>query len=323
MSICIEFFRHCCPTDAASVSSKDHSLFYHLSTFLAILRNCDVARSKKFKDQLCAIYDLVRDLLLHPHAWVRLICCQIFGVLFSAYQPSEIASDDTGAGYFNNADDADKKLKMLSHCFCDQLEPDDALSEELTQQVVKNLTFVVKVFDARDKTPGAPVHPHVLKILKRMNAIAKSEQAGAPRETRKRSAVLKFCATVALSLKSPERVLRLLLDPVYRGVSASATHGQNEPRSVEDLRSLAAEVQEVIKGKVDVDAFARAYLHVTKKIAHKRKERKQDKALQLVADPQKAAAHKIRKQERTKQQRKRKLAKLRPEYALSQKRKRT
>ena len=32
----------------------------------------------------------VESLLLHPHAWVRLSSCQLFGHLFAAYQPGDL-----------------------------------------------------------------------------------------------------------------------------------------------------------------------------------------------------------------------------------------
>ena len=32
----------------------------------------------------------MESLLLHPHAWVRLSSCQLFGHLFAAYQPGDL-----------------------------------------------------------------------------------------------------------------------------------------------------------------------------------------------------------------------------------------
>ena len=42
--------------------------------------------------------EVVQLLLLHPHAWVRLSSCRLFGLLFASYNPEEVASPSTSSG---------------------------------------------------------------------------------------------------------------------------------------------------------------------------------------------------------------------------------
>lgn len=69
------------------------------------------------------------------------------------------------------------------------------------------------------------------------------------------------------------------------------------------------------------DAFTVAYATAGKRIVGFRQERKRKKAVELVAEPAKAALAKIRRQQQKKLQRKRKIATFRPEYGHRIKRK--
>ena len=50
----------------------------------------------------------VQCLLLHPHTWVRLAAGRLFGLLFAAYKPEELASQGQ-----EGAKKRGKKLKKL------------------------------------------------------------------------------------------------------------------------------------------------------------------------------------------------------------------
>nr|CAB3267577.1 small subunit processome component 20 homolog [Phallusia mammillata] len=306
--------------DSEDVSQKshDHSLFFHLSAFLSIIRNCDVINSNELFEQLDPIFERVTKLLAYSHDWVRLVCCQILGCYFSNFTP-ESFSTSRGETIPFFGQDLETMLGELCQHFYMQLKA-DILADQLAEQVVKNLLFVLRVLDSIHEQPAeGVVHPTLLKLMKQLLFITKFEQSDRPKETMKRTAVLKLCAALCLNLPNPDRVLKLLLEPVYRGMNASATHSNNEIESVTTLRHLAAQVLDVIKSKIDSETFSKTYLAVTRKITHKRRERKREKAVQLVADPRKAAAFKLRKQERTKNQRKRKIANMRPEYGIANK----
>ena len=73
-----------------------------------------------------------------------------------------------------------------------------------------------------------------------------------------------------------------------------------------DLKALAQETLELIQSRVGVTAYAQAYSKVREVVQEKRRERKYKRSIQQVADPEKAAVKKMRKNERKKVVRKKK-----------------
>ncbi|XP_076826155.1 small subunit processome component 20 homolog isoform X2 [Clavelina lepadiformis] len=303
-----------------NLKAKDHALFHHLSAFLSIVKHCAVLTEGKWQNELSQIFQAVQTLLTHPHDWIRFICAQIMGSLFASCDPAEIIQ--TKGTYLTI--DLESTMFDLAKCFCNQLRFNQ-LKEQHAEQIIKNILYICRVLDLKhqhkvghhDDQEKVVVHRTILFILRQLLIISKNEQTLNPKDTTKRMTVLKFIAAFSLNIKYPERMLNLLLNPVYRGINASATHGSNEIQSITDLKSLSSEVLEIIKQKFASDIFARAYLKVSQTISHKQRKRKREKAVQLVANPVKAAAAKIRKHERTKQQRKRKIATMRPEYGAA------
>ena len=111
------------------LKTGDHLLFTTLSTLSKILQECDVIRSPDFSSELKEIWSellittlspplplpplsplslppslpplyghaylltvCVHSLLLHPHAWVRLLSSRILGHLFAAFSPDEFVT---------------------------------------------------------------------------------------------------------------------------------------------------------------------------------------------------------------------------------------
>uniref|UniRef100_H2Z902 Uncharacterized protein n=1 Tax=Ciona savignyi TaxID=51511 RepID=H2Z902_CIOSA len=262
-----------------------HALFFHLTALLRLLQHCGLSRGEKHQATLSGMLENVETLLSHPHAWVRLVCDQILGCVFSAWQPGELVAQKGYNFYLTTA--LEGKFESLTKKLFAQFEC-EILGDQLAEQLVKDLLFVVRVLQEAKASEGSvELHSEVVWLLRQLQRVTKLEQSNNPKVTAKRSAALKFSA--AFSITFPQNPHWL-------------------------LRELAAEVLEVVKQNSESEKFSSVYLKVVKKINHKKKERKRERDVQLVADPRKAAAFKLRKQDRTKQQRKRKIANLRPEY---------
>ena len=304
------------------VKSTDQSLFYLLSAFLSILKKCKITRSTKLFDPLSPLFDLVESLLSHAHEWVQLICTQIFGCVFSEWDPMEVAPDSGIPSSWFVPEDLEEKLLKLSGEFCEHMKS-KGITDKLAEQVIKNLLFLVRVLDNKyfrglspvDDQQSLPIHKGILQILRKARTIVVHEQTYSPRETIKRVAVLKFCAAFFLNVKNPERVLHIILDPLSRGINASLLSGTFQPPKIMKLRQLSQEVLEMIKSKVDSETFPQIYLKVTRIIARKQKARKDFRAQQVVRDPVKAAQRKIKNQQRKKLVQKRKVAEKKPYIA--------
>jgi len=115
-----------------------------------------------------SLWDAVKSLLLHRHAWVRLLSSRLFGTLFAyrkekrglcaAFRQSSSAAaaaslnedmedeDEEEHEAHNEAGESDyllipRQLFDLAQAFCNQLES-PYLTAEQGKQVVKNLFYV-------------------------------------------------------------------------------------------------------------------------------------------------------------------------------------
>nr|XP_002120920.1 small subunit processome component 20 homolog [Ciona intestinalis]XP_009860979.1 small subunit processome component 20 homolog [Ciona intestinalis] len=312
---CIE---HGMNDDDPNIQRKDHNLFFHMTAFLRILQHCGICRGEKWQATLQKILENVETLATHPHAWIRLVSDQILGTVFSQWQPEELVAHKGYNSYLTC--NLENKISALVKKLCSQFH-NEILGDHLAEQLIKDLLFLVRVLQAMEAQGGDLLHPDIIWLLRQLQNVTKSEQSNNPKVSAKRTATLKFCAAFSMTFKNNIHCLQFLLDMVHRCINASATHGEQEIEAVTKLQELATEVLEVIKQNSIFTDFTSVYLKVVKKINHKKMERKKERAVQLVSDPKKAALFKLRKQERTKEQRKRKIARLRPEYGLQKSKK--
>nr|XP_039257179.1 small subunit processome component 20 homolog [Styela clava] len=311
------------------VSNEDHFLFHLLSAFHSILRLCKLTLEQTWNEKVSLMLQKVETVLLHPHMWVRIIATQILGTVFSSWDPETLAtsSSDIKCCSYLTAD-VTTKLKTLSIIFSQQIQS-PVLDPNLTDQCIKNLLFIIRVqyiivknkktlvgmADSVDDTQNRknPIHHLFLQLSK----TAKLEAANNIKETSKRTAILKFFAAATMLLESIQEYLHIVLNPVYRECERRIVE---EDKNATALKTLANEVLEVVKSKVGSAVFTKAYAKVQKRVTSDRRERKRKRDVELVANPQKAAAAKVRRQIKKKDQRKRKIASIRPEYGAAKKR---
>ncbi|KAI9139232.1 armadillo-type protein [Paraphysoderma sedebokerense] len=116
--------------------------YYALNTILKILKHFPTIMHNSASD---AIWSNVQILLLHPHAWIRLLTSRLFGVYFNNIEPSTMAiaesvdCDRHKVTWLANSGE----LRKLAGRFCQQLSS-KFLSADLGGQVVKNLFFLGK-----------------------------------------------------------------------------------------------------------------------------------------------------------------------------------
>ncbi|KAI1301643.1 Small subunit processome component 20 -like protein [Halotydeus destructor] len=137
----------------------DHFIYQNLSTFSRLLRlKPTIVRSSRWAQHTNAVLDSVYSFyLLYPHAWVRLISVQLFGILFLNYSPQVLAKaimnqeqEKKEEGETNLTEPAEyllhdtkKKLSGLCKGFF-KLMQNIYQTADLGEQIVKNLAFVAK-----------------------------------------------------------------------------------------------------------------------------------------------------------------------------------
>ncbi|KAJ8314703.1 hypothetical protein KUTeg_006853 [Tegillarca granosa] len=304
----------------------DHLLYNTLNTLCKILQECNILRSSKWTENMNVIWEHIEKHLLHPHVWVRLVSAQLYGLLFMAWKPEDvIGSHDVQKQEYLQVGSY-KKIETLAVLFCSQLQS-QYLNEDLAGQVVKNIIFITKVAKCyhtsnklenerktendremeegnEESSDGQDWRRLSLPWLSRkMIREANHEAISTPKQTIKRSSIFKWMAAVSLDLGADilPTILHILLPCLQREIS-DQTNTQDST-----LKNLAQEVVEILKRIVGVEVFTKVYNEVQKSRAVRKGDRKRQRALEAVSNPDIAARRKIKKNLAKQEAKKRKL----------------
>ncbi|XP_033739688.1 small subunit processome component 20 homolog isoform X2 [Pecten maximus] len=290
--------------DESGEQDEDHLLFNILNLLLKVLRECNVVRTPKWQHQMDTIWDYTQKHLTHPHNWVRLAAAQMFGLLFASWQPQEIVTevdDDDEADYLR--DDMKNKMETLAVAFVQQLQS-QFLSEEMADQIIKNLIFISRV--AKLATESSPQSEDVTDpeetgskgkrlslpwLVRKMVREANHESINNNKVTIKRSSVFKWMAAVSLDLGAEllPSVAHIMIPPLQRETNDAS--GMTDPA----IKSLAQEVLDLLKKVLGVEQFTEVYASVQRKRMVVKESRKRQKAVEAVSNPEVAAKRKVKK----------------------------
>lgn len=286
----------------------DQYLFNLLSLFIKILTDVKILENRKYTEQVNDLLDQVRSYLNHEHQWVRLASCQLFGILFANSSIESLLKDKSS--YFNhNTNDKQignyLKIRDLIDDFGEQLRA-PVLENDLAEQIVKNLAFMSKILIYHElKNDGQnEVLKHDISIewlIKKIAREAKYELVNKPKETIKRTFIFKLFAAISIELGREK--LANYVQWIIPLLQRETEIDQND----ENLKHLAKEVLDLIKITIGVENFSLVYSKTNKKRVEHKEERKRKLAQLAVVDPQMAATKKIRKQQRKKDAKKRKI----------------
>lgn len=288
--------------------TKDHIAYQLLVSLAKMALACNVVRNPLYHEQSGKIIEYTLELLLHPHAWVRLAAAQLFGAIFASYNSSEIvdACQKESASQEYLLQDCANKVRDLTEKFCSQFKASEIVPE-LAEQAVKNLVFVAKVSWrlTRDSTGDGPGRVHSLGwILKKVESEARLEVSAGTGATLKRTSVFKFMAAIALDLPREELIkhLQVILRPICRELE------DKSPRQDESLKSLAKEVTAILKKVAGAETFSSTLVKLQAELSGKKLKRKRDKAIEAVSNPEVSAKRKMKWQVAKSASQKRKLA---------------
>ncbi|CAG9813428.1 unnamed protein product [Phaedon cochleariae] len=285
---------------------KDHHLFQVLQLVLKICMHCPTFLKHKDVVENLAVH--VQTLLNYPHDWVRLAAAQFIGYVLSTIDIDHLSKlltsdQQNGGGYLYN--DPVNAVKSLTLDLCDQLQP-NGVKSELAEQVIKNLIFVAKVLqDIPLKTAEGENQLNILWLAKRMRKIVNTEIVEDASSTTLRTEVFKWIAGVgtALEIKNILPIIHHLLAPLVREMTS--TEEKNAP-----LRQLAKEVSNLFKNKLGIEKYTSILSKQQQTLSVKRAERKRARTQLAVTDPESFAKKKIKRHEKKKESKKRKITQL-------------
>lgn len=296
---------------------KDHHLFQVYQLLLKISAQCPSFLKEK---------ELITDLAIHtqtllgyPHDWVRLGAVQFLGFVFSNVDVERLGellianeTDESGGYLFS---DPRYSVKSLTLDLCDQLQPGDNTNADLAEQVIKNLVFIARVlqhvpFNEKEKSVN------LLWLAKRMRKIVNTEIVEGVNSTVLRKEVFKWIAAVGtvLDVDIVIKVLPHILAPLVREMLT--TDEKNA-----QLRQLGKEVAKLLKQKVGFDVYTDTLSKLQQNLSVKRAERKRTRTQLAVTDPEMFAKKKIKRNEKKRELKKRKISALKGEKRVFKRRK--
>ena len=127
--------------DAMDLDAEWEVGYYALNTFTKLVKQFPTVINST---EVTTLWPLIREHMLHPHAWVRLSATRLFGVFFAGIDPATRSPQD---GSSPDLVLSPEMLKAVAQKLCEQLKS-EFLSKDLGGQIVKNLFFIAKCFYA-------------------------------------------------------------------------------------------------------------------------------------------------------------------------------
>ncbi|KAG2222075.1 hypothetical protein INT45_007961, partial [Circinella minor] len=311
--------------------------YYSLSTLSKIAKSFP---ELMYGEDAMAMWYGVKEMLLHPHAWIRASSGRLFGHYFANVD----AEDRTHKGDIQCEFLSRENLSDLVLKFIEQLKS-HYLTEEQANQIVRNLFFISKclyylpaeedtrqnddeddkearediavngkleekINTAQAKLDQRPTRNAHYWMFRRLTFTARGslQNKGNSKNILMRSSIFKCFAAIANHMQAEELppYLVSMITPIYR-----VTNDQQikDDKEFEDLKQLGNEVLNMVQQKAGSTVYFAAYQRVRQRAADVRQERKTKRALEAVADPQLAAQRKIERR-----QKKRKTMKSTPQF---------
>ncbi|KDR69878.1 hypothetical protein GALMADRAFT_255731 [Galerina marginata CBS 339.88] len=281
-------------------------------------------------------WTLVVDHLLFPHAWVRTAACRLLGLLFAAVPVAIPRVDLPDEHPLSRVG-----LQLVARRLTQQLKSEH-LDETLSLQVVKNLFYLGKCFylippgdtaavdeDAEDildneggallsasearevgdnlKTLENPLPWLFSKVsyqIKSGHIARRSKATAKPNWSQQPLAGLRWFAAMTSHMEASrlEQFLVHILTPVYRLTEDDTIRDSQ----IEELKTTAVELQDLVQAKVGTTKFANVYNQIRQSVLGVRRERKVARVLLASTNPEAAAKRKIQRNASKKDSRKRK-----------------
>ncbi|GAA5897320.1 hypothetical protein JCM6882_001857 [Rhodosporidiobolus microsporus] len=313
--------------DAADDLEADWQLPYHAIQALAHVYKAFPDLVSPDEKTVQPLWKAVRGHLLFPHIWIRTSSSRLLGSLYAASTAAISSGSLPERHPLATANLLDAAQKA-----CLQLKS-PLLDDTLAMQIVKNLFFAAKCFDARsaktasgedgdedEEDDGAAQTEEERKadplkwLFTRLSYQTRQAHMLRPSRhdtsvgqwSRQPASILRWFAAVIsfLDAFALQRFVMQMAIPIFR---ISEDPNAQDPQ-MDELQTLAREVQELLQTKIGVTKYSAIHNQIRQKAAERRNERKQAQALQVLNDPAVDAQRREKRAALKKAQKKRKNA---------------
>jgi U3 small nucleolar RNA-associated protein 20 len=323
-------------TDASEEIQRQHDLlvFDFLMLLLKIVQHC---RDEKWSIVWCQqpwshvlndIWGYVEVYLSHAHTWIKFVAAQLFNELFSACPPELVVMSYLNKCEFSKSQkkakqdaistlkfsdylvqDLEVKLHSLGGAFCHQLSTANN-NQQLADQVLCNLLHICQllIFLPPVCINSVNKQTSLFWLIKRLIREVKLETSGFIKSSIKRKCVYQWLLGLA-KLLGKERIsdfLTAILQPLVREMTDSS------PNSDDDIKSICQQSLDGVKQIIGNDEFCHRYAALQQTIAVQRQQRKTQRSVEAVTNPELNARRKLNKNIKKQEAKKRKIADFRP-----------
>lgn len=270
---------------------------------------------------LMVLWEVVSELCVYPHTWVRKVATRLVG--FALSQPDGVAcllpEEERGkrAGLlalrmwiqFEECTD-DEHFTMLLRVLIalTKFLTDKAPTAGQEEEQEADSDDEDKAQDDEEEDEGITLHG----LLRRMSRIAGDKSFA---KQKQRMAAMKWFAAVGKVLPEDRRpaLLPLICKPLYQAID-----GANMPSdgSANEVQQLAQEVLDALRESVGSEVLLAAYNQAREMVRSTRLERKKRKAQEAILDPELRALKKQKKTARKQVGKQRKLSEIKQKRSL-------
>ncbi|KAI1314951.1 U3 snoRNP protein [Mortierella claussenii] len=326
--------------DAMDLDAEWEVGYYALNTFTKLVKQFPTVINS---NEVTTLWPLIREHMLHPHAWVRLSATRLFGVFFSGIDPATRSPSDKTAA--TDLELSPEMLKSVAQKLCEQLKS-EFLSKDLGGQIVKNLFFIAKCFyalpdeleavsdkqqdggdddddddgydddveqdkdgvdeegqeEGRDENNAKreeklPVKRSLYWLIKRLSFLSRGAamRKNGNKSTMQQTCIFQCMAAITTHIHTNDLKPYLIpiIAPIYRIVNDETAKGPE----IEELKKLGSEVLDLVQKRAGTTDYFVAYNRIRQRVLEVRRERKQQRVMQAMNDPEARARRRIQKNE--------------------------
>ncbi|CAG8692427.1 33598_t:CDS:2, partial [Racocetra persica] len=182
----------------------------------------------------------------------------------------------------------------------DNIETDDADASNADDEK-QNMQQII----GNQASDSGTVKSSLIWLFKKLSYQARFSSSNNEEIDHQRTSIYQWFAAMITCMSPNDLVppyLLHIISPIYRLINNETTKGQD----IDNLKRLGKEVLDLLHKRVGTTEYHNAYNKVRQRIEEVRRERKHQRVIKAIVDPESAAKRKIQRNEMKKQNRKRK-----------------